>query len=116
MTSKEIGSAMKSVGEVMAIGRSFEESMQKALRMTHPAMVGFSSQLPGEAVLLDTEEELNAALKVPSNTRIHAIAKALERGYSVDRICDLTMIDPWFLHKLKNIHNIQLEMKGNRNM
>jgi len=112
-TPKQIGSAMKSVGEVMAIGRSFEESMQKALRMTHPTMLGFSANIPGETVeVLDTQEKLENALTIPSNTRIHAIAKAFKRGYTVDRIAQLTMIDPWFLNKLEDTLNVENELRA----
>ncbi|CAH1789870.1 unnamed protein product [Owenia fusiformis] len=101
-TSKEITSSMKSVGEVMAIGRTFEESLQKALRMTHPTMTGFSSTLPA-GKQYPSDFKLDAAMTTPNNTRIHSIAKALEGGYTVDEIHNLTNIDPWFLHKLQRI-------------
>ncbi|XP_072032116.1 carbamoyl-phosphate synthase [ammonia], mitochondrial-like isoform X3 [Amphiura filiformis] len=102
-TSKEIGSAMKSVGEVMAIARTFEESLQKALRMIHPSIDGFSPSMPmGKSFPEDMED----ALTTPSSTRIHVIAKALADGYTVDQIHDLTAIDKWFLHKLDRIMHV----------
>ncbi|XP_065052232.1 carbamoyl-phosphate synthase [ammonia], mitochondrial-like [Rhopilema esculentum] len=113
LTSKQIGSSMKSVGEVMAIGRSFEESIQKAMRMTHPALDGFTSQAPGDKSdnLIPTEE-LDKRLIVPSNTRIFSIAKAFSQGYTVDRITELTGIDKWFLHKLEDIFHLEKDIKA----
>ena len=73
-TPKEIGTSMKSVGEVMAIGRTFEESFQKALRMTHPSMEGFSTNLPAGKSYPD-DFDMVKSLKVPHNTRIHSICK-----------------------------------------
>eukprot|EP00965_Chrysotila_dentata_P250569 6209525-Pleurochrysis_carterae.AAC.1 len=102
--SREIGSAMKSVGEVMAIGRSFEESMQKALRMTDPAIAGFEAN-DFEAA---TEEELEHALGVANDRRVYAIGLALERGMTVERIHALTDIDMWFLYKCKRISDMRL--------
>jgi len=96
--SREIGSAMKSVGEVMAIGRTFEESLQKALRMTDPSVGGFEAS--GFNV---SAEELDSYLSVASDQRIYALALALERGATVDRIQALTAIDPWFLYKIDRI-------------
>jgi carbamoyl-phosphate synthase (ammonia) len=108
-TPKEIGSSMKSVGEVMAIGRTFEESLQKALRMTHPSVDGFTSILPaGKAYLSDFN--LESGLNLPSSTRIHVIAKALQEGVSIDKIHELTAIDKWYLYKLQWITNIEKEM------
>ncbi|XP_006824146.1 carbamoyl-phosphate synthase [ammonia], mitochondrial-like [Saccoglossus kowalevskii] len=98
--SKEIGSAMKSVGEVMAIGRTFEESLQKALRMIHPSIDGFVPRMPMGKPYPDN---LESEIKVASSTRIHSICKAMHDGYSVDKIHDLTAIDPWFLYKLRRI-------------
>lgn len=109
LTSKEIGSAMKSVGEVMAIGRTFEESFQKALRMTHPSIDGFASTLPaGKAYSLDFN--LENSLNLPSSSRIHVIAKALQEGVSIDHIHNLTAIDKWYLYKLQWITNIEKEL------
>ncbi|KAL5005647.1 hypothetical protein ScPMuIL_016805 [Solemya velum] len=104
--TKEIGSSMQSVGEVMAIGRTFEESLQKALRMTHPSVEGFSPDLPAGK---DYPKDFNLedSLKVPNSYRIHCIAKALDSGYTVDDIHSLTKIDPWFLHKLQNIVTVE---------
>lgn len=112
LTSKQIGSAMKSVGEVMAIGRTFEESIQKALRMIHPSLDGFGPKGPansghGELPI----EELDKKLIVPSNTRIFSIAQAFVQGYTVDRICELTGIDAWFLHKLEDIFHLEKDIK-----
>ncbi|XP_025999670.1 carbamoyl-phosphate synthase [ammonia], mitochondrial isoform X1 [Astatotilapia calliptera] len=105
--SREIGSAMKSVGEVMAIGRTFEESMQKALRMCHPSVDGFVPRLPLKKPWSDTHD-LEKELAVPSSTRIFSLAKALYSGMmSVDQIHQLTAIDKWFLHKLHGITNVE---------
>uniref|UniRef100_A0A7S2GJZ2 Carbamoyl phosphate synthase arginine-specific large chain n=1 Tax=Haptolina brevifila TaxID=156173 RepID=A0A7S2GJZ2_9EUKA len=100
--SRQIGSAMKSVGEVMAIGRTFEESLQKAMRMTDPSVGG----LEPSGTIYEGDEILEEQLSVASDRRIFSIALALQRGWSVDRIHRLTDIDPWFLWKLKRIANI----------
>ena len=97
---REIGSSMKSVGEVMAIGRTFEESIQKGLRMIGQGMHGFVENKELEIA------DIDAALREPTDKRIFIIAKAMRQGYSIDQIYDLTKIDRWFLHKLKNIRNI----------
>ncbi|MDR1154584.1 MAG: carbamoyl-phosphate synthase (glutamine-hydrolyzing) large subunit [Bacteroidales bacterium] len=102
--SKEIGSSMKSVGEVMAIGRTFEETIQKGLRMIGQGMHGFVGNK--ELKVDDIEKELAN----PTDMRIFVISKAFDQGYTVDRIYDLTRIDKWFLHKLKNIHNLKGEL------
>jgi carbamoyl-phosphate synthase large subunit len=99
-----IGSSMKSVGEVMAIGRSFEEVIQKALRMIGQGMHGFTGNLKLD--LGDIEKELAE----PTDMRIFVIAEALEKGITVDRIHELTKIDKWFLYKLKNIIGIKNEL------
>jgi carbamoyl-phosphate synthase large subunit len=104
--SHVIGSSMKSVGEVMAIGRSFEEAIQKALRMIGQGMHGFTgNQKP---VLGDIEKELSE----PTDMRIFVIAEALEEGIPVDRIHELTKIDKWFLYKLRNIISIKNELSS----
>ena len=95
--SREIGSSMKSVGEVMAIGRTFEEAIQKGLRMIGQGANGFVCNKPFRA------EDLDEVLRHPTDTRIFAIAAAFEAGYGVDRIHRLTRIDRWFLDKLENI-------------
>jgi len=95
--SRQIGSSMKSVGEIMSIGKSFEEIMQKGLRMIGQGMHGFVGNKNLEFENLDEE------LENPTDLRIFAIAKALEEGYTVDRIHELTKINQWFLNKLKNI-------------
>uniref|UniRef100_A0A665XET6 carbamoyl-phosphate synthase (ammonia) n=1 Tax=Echeneis naucrates TaxID=173247 RepID=A0A665XET6_ECHNA len=104
--SREIGSAMKSVGEVMAVGRTFEESVQKALRMCHPSVDGFVPRLPLKKAWADTQD-LQQELAVPSSTRIFSLAKALHSGVSVDQIHQLTAIDKWFLHKLQRIARLE---------
>jgi carbamoyl-phosphate synthase (ammonia) len=103
--SRDIGSAMQSVGEVMAIGRNFEESFQKALRMVEPtACRGFEVH---DNVLPDMPEaELDAALASPNDRRIYAFAQALDKGYSVARLHELSKVDPWFLHKLQRIKQV----------
>lgn len=95
--SRGIGSSMKSVGEVMAIGRKFEESLQKALRMLEIGAAG----LTGNDHLRFTD--LDAELQHPTDQRVFAVAAALMAGYSIDRIHELTHIDRWFLHKMQNI-------------
>ena len=95
--SREIGSSMKSVGEIMSIGRSFEEIIQKGLRMIGQGMHGF---VGNDDVHFD---DLDKELSRPTDLRIFSIAQAMEEGYSIDRIHELTKIDPWFLGKLKNI-------------
>lgn len=95
--NRSIGSSMKSVGEVMAIGRTFEESIQKAIRMVDPSMVGFQGSD-------EFGDSLDEVLKNPTDRRWLAVGEALlNRGYSVDKVHDLTKIDPWFLSKLMNI-------------
>jgi carbamoyl-phosphate synthase large subunit len=96
-----IGSSMKSVGEVMAIGRTFEEAIQKGLRMIGQGMHGFTGNR--ELKFEDIEKELSE----PTDMRIFSIAEAMERNISIDRIYELTRIDKWFLYKLKNIIDIK---------
>ena len=95
--SRKIGSSMKSVGEIMSIGRSFEEVIQKGLRMIGQGMHGFVGNEHTKFDNLDEE------LSNPTDLRIFGIAAALEEGYTVDRIYELTKIDPWFIERLKNI-------------
>ena len=95
--SRKIGSSMKSVGEIMSIGRSFEEVIQKGLRMIGQGMHGFVGNEHTKFDNLDEE------LANPTDLRIFGIAAALEEGYTVDRIYELTKIDPWFIERLKNI-------------
>jgi carbamoyl-phosphate synthase large subunit len=95
--SHRIGSSMKSVGEIMSIGRTFEEIIQKGLRMIGQGMHGFVGNDHTRFTNLDDE------LSNPTDLRIFAIAQALEEGYSIERIYELTKIDPWFIGKLKNI-------------
>ena len=95
--NRELGSSMKSVGEVMAIGRTFEDAIQKGLRMIGQGMHGFTEN---KALHVD---DLDAALSAPTDKRIFAIAQAMYEGYSIDRIHALTRIDRWFLQRLENI-------------
>jgi carbamoyl-phosphate synthase large subunit len=104
--SRELGSSMKSVGEVMAIGRTFEEAIQKGLRMIGQGANGFVCNKPYK------EEDLDWALEHPTDTRIFAIAAAFESGYSVDRIHALTHIDKWFLDKLDNLETTYRELEA----
>ncbi|MBQ0054055.1 MAG: carbamoyl-phosphate synthase (glutamine-hydrolyzing) large subunit, partial [Bacteroidales bacterium] len=111
--SREIGSSMKSVGEVMAIGRTFEEAVQKGLRMIGQGAHGFVANK--EIVVPDIEK----ALSDPTDNRIFVISKALQAGYTIDRIHDLTKIDKWFLHSLNHIvktNNELIECKGIENV
>ncbi|KAI4588305.1 hypothetical protein MJG53_002713 [Ovis ammon polii x Ovis aries] len=110
-TSSRIGSSMKSVGEVMAIGRTFEESFQKALRMCHPSIDGFTSRLPMNKEW-PSDIDLRRELADPSSIRIYAIAKALEDNMSLDEIMKLTSIDKWFLYKMRDILNMEKTLKG----
>jgi carbamoyl-phosphate synthase large subunit len=95
--SRKIGSSMKSVGEIMSIGRSFEEMLQKGLRMIGQGMHGFVGNDHTKFDNLDEE------LSNPTDLRIFAIAQALEEGYTIERIEELTKIDPWFIERMKNI-------------
>ena len=101
---RELGSSMKSVGEVMAIGRTFEEVIQKGLRMIGQGMHGF---VDNKEIKIEHIEE---ALREPTDKRIFVIEQALSAGYSVDKIHELTKIDHWFLHKLKNIHDTDKQL------
>ncbi|KAL7320115.1 Carbamoyl-phosphate synthase [Mucor circinelloides] len=104
--STALSSSMKSVGEVMAIGRTFEETMQKAIRAIDYNLVGFNSSD------LIKDEDLDYELTNPSDQRLFAIANAMEKGYTVDRIWELTKIDKWFLNKLMRIHNLGERLTG----
>ena len=104
--SKNIGSSMKSVGEIMAIGRTFEEAIQKGIRMVGLGMHGFVANKE-EITIEGIEEELVN----PTDRRIFAIAEAFNKGYSIDQIHDKTKIDRWFLQKLNNIYKIKQELK-----
>lgn len=101
---KELGSSMKSVGEVMAIGRTFEEAIQKGLRMIGQGMHGFVENK--ELVIPDIDK----ALHEPTDKRIFVISKAFRAGYTIDRVHELTKIDKWFLQKLMNIMNTSEEL------
>ena len=102
---RELGSSMKSVGEVMAIGRNFEEAIQKGLRMIGQGMHGF---VENKELQID---DLDAALREPTDKRVFLISKAMHKGYTVDQIHELTKIDRWFLNKLKHIIDIDEELK-----
>ncbi len=102
---REIGSSMKSVGEVMAVGRTFEEVIQKGLRMIGQGMHGFVGNKELKV------SDIDKALTDPTDKRIFVIAQAMQNGYSVDRIHELTKIDRWFLYKLQNIVKTSDELK-----
>lgn len=97
-----LGSSMKSVGEVMSIGRTFEEAIQKAIREIDPSNLGFNET----AALMGIDQEL----QTPSDQRLFAIANAMKSGYSVDKIWEMTQIDKWFLSRLKGLSNFEKEM------
>lgn len=103
--NRELESSMKSVGEVMAIGRTFEEAIQKGLRMIGQGMHGFVENKELEI------PDIDASLHAPTDKRIFVIEKAFDNGYSVEQIHELTKIDCWFLEKLKKIHNIDRELR-----
>lgn len=103
---KELGSSMKSVGEVMAIGRNFEEAIQKGLRMIGQGMHGFVENKELEI------PDIDAALREPTDKRVFIISKAMHKGYTIDQIHELTKIDKWFLQKLKHIIDIDERMKA----
>ncbi len=107
---RHIGSSMKSVGEVMAIGRTFEEALQKGLRMIGQGMHGFTSNRPSVV------DDIEGALKSPTDRRVFVIADAMEHGMTVDRIHELTKIDRWFLYKLRNIVDTTSELRGFNNL
>ena len=102
---RELGSSMKSVGEVMAIGRTFEEAIQKGLRMIGQGMHGFVSNK--ELVIADIDK----ALREPTDKRIFVISKAFRQGYTIDQVHELTHIDKWFLQKLHNIIRTAIELE-----
>mgnify|MGYP002856780736 CR=1 FL=1 len=108
--SRELGSSMKSVGEVMAIGRTFEEAIQKGLRMIGQGMHGFVEN--HEIIIPDIAK----ALHEPTDMRIFVISKAMKIGYSIGQIHQLTMIDRWFLQKLKHIVDIDQRLKENSHL
>ncbi len=104
--SKQIGSSMKSVGEIMAIGRTFEEAIQKGLRMVGEGMHGFV----GNHELNMNKEDLETELQNPTDKRVFAISEAMQKGYTIEDIYKMTKIDRWFLQKLQNIIDIKNEL------
>lgn len=107
--SNKLGSSMLSVGEVMAIGRTFEETIQKACRMVNPSLDGLEGEDSG---LIDETIDLETHLKTPTDTRLFAVQLAFEKGWTVDRVHDLTKIDKWFLNKLNNIAIMRAAVKA----
>ena len=101
---RELGSSMKSVGEVMAIGRTFEEAIQKGLRMIGQGLHGF---IGNKELVID---DIDQSLKAPTDKRVLIIEKAMGKSYTIDHIHELTKIDKWFLYKLQNIRNTYLEL------
>jgi len=112
--STGIGSSMKSVGEVMAIGRTFEETFQKAFRMVNGSVDGFGDMTTDKSRGFQqfSKEELEKQLMVPSDLRVFALAEALLRGYKVEELHQLTRIDRWFLTKLENVIGLDLYLKS----
>ena len=106
MVDRRLGSSMKSIGEVMAVGRKFEEVLQKAIRMVDSSYVGFTSRGWTDSSLEDVKVELGA----PTDRRLFALKRALEMGLSVEEIFQITRINRWFLHKLQNIHDFEREL------
>jgi carbamoylphosphate synthase large subunit/anthranilate/para-aminobenzoate synthase component II len=106
--SNKLGSSMLSVGEVMAIGRTFEEVIQKACRMVNPGLFGLDGE---DSNIIETEDVLESDLKIPTDTRLFAVQLALEKGWGVDKVHDLTKIDKWFLSKLQNIADMRKACK-----
>jgi carbamoyl-phosphate synthase large subunit len=111
--SNQLGSSMLSVGEVMAIGRSFEEVIQKACRMVNPSLDGLEGE---DSNLIDSSSDLEAHLKTPTDTRLFAVQCALEKGWTIDKVHDLTKIDKWFLSKLANIAAMRRACKSVGNL
>ena len=103
--STQLGSEMKSVGEVMSLGKTFEEVLQKAIRMLD---LGYKGFIGNDLIFKNLDEEISN----PTDKRIYAIAQALRRGYSVKRIHDLSKITPWFIYKMKNIIDTEKRLKG----
>jgi carbamoylphosphate synthase large subunit/anthranilate/para-aminobenzoate synthase component II len=108
--SKKLGSSMLSVGEVMAIGRTFEETIQKACRMVNPSLDGLDGEDSG--LVDESTLDLETQLRTPTDTRLFAVQLAFERGWEVDRVHSLTKIDKWFLSKLKNIAAMRAAVKA----
>lgn len=106
--SNKLGSSMLSVGEVMSIGRTFEEVIQKACRMVNPGLDGLEGE---DSKQVDDDADLEMALKIPTDTRLFAVQLALEKGWGVDKVWELTKIDKWFLSKLQNIADMRHAVK-----
>lgn len=109
MVSNKLGSSMLSVGEVMAIGRTFEEVIQKACRMVNPSLDGLEGIDSG---LTDDEAPLEKQISVPTDMRLFAVQRALEEGWGVDKVHEHTKIDKWFLSKLENIARMRNACKA----
>lgn len=108
--SRELGSSMKSVGEIMSIGRTFEEALQKGLRMIGQGMHGFVANKAFS--ILDIDQELQK----PTDKRVFILAEALKQGYTVDRIYELTKIDKWFLYKLQGLMELEKDMEAYKSL
>jgi carbamoyl-phosphate synthase/aspartate carbamoyltransferase len=106
--NNELGSSMLSVGEVMAIGRTFEEVIQKACRMVNPSLDGLEG---ADSNIIDDDEDLENSLRKATDTRLFAVQRALELGWGIDKVFELTKIDRWFLSKLQNIANMRKACK-----
>ena len=108
--SNKLGSSMLSVGEVMAIGRTFEETIQKACRMVNPALDGLEGE--DSKLASDLPTSLESQLKIPTDTRLFSVQSAFEQGWSVDKVHDITKIDCWFLSKLERIAKMRKAVKA----
>lgn len=107
LATRKLGSAMKSVGEVMAIGRSFEEALNKGLRMLEIGALGVSGNNPSLH-----HDDLERELREPTPDRIFALSEAMKQGYAIERIHELTHVDKWFLYKIRNIVDIEQQLKN----
>jgi carbamoyl-phosphate synthase large subunit len=111
--SNKLGSSMLSVGEVMSVGRTFEEVIQKACRMVNQSLDGLEGEDSGLVDdVLNNENDLEGRLKTPTDTRLFAVQLAFEKGWTVDRVFELTKIDRWFLNKLKSIATFRAAVKS----
>ncbi len=110
-TEKRLTTAMKSVGEAMAMGRSFEEAMQKALRSLEEKLDGFSDQVIGDGKEMPDKDQVRAALSIPTPRRLLYVAQAMRHGFSIEDIYDACKIDKWFLERIKNIVDTEIQVK-----
>lgn len=110
-TEKKLTTAMKSVGEVMAMGRNFEESLQKALRALEEKLDGFNEQVIGDGKDMPDKDQVRAALSIPTPRRLLYVAQAMRHGFTIEEIHDACKIDTWFLERIKNIIDTETQVK-----